>query len=406
MKAIILSSVSKNFLNLERKSLLHNQNRFSSSKLKQIDINNKSKDNFQFNINLKSVQSNINSKYESVKTYSEQTFENIKGSVLEMMATRMSKKDSSLMMKYWIKENNVEKVNHINELDLTQQQSTAISSPPSIQLSASQILSAQLKQTQDKNINSPIHLLHPVFGRLVANLSYKQVYLTNVNSLIHAPVWEKQRILRPERALSICNAMISNKASPSSLKGVISMYHDKISGNFGIIDGQHRAGALMLLAQQGHWNDYERNILVDVFETENESQVIELFKEINASEPVRLVDMPGEVNVICSDVLDKSTQLMCELYPNMFKISPRCKSPHINIDTLRDDLHQQDFLSRHNIKNTEQLVKLLLHVNDTLIKNDKIGLNTLKKGAQNALIKARTNSFFLGLNKDWMNNQY
>jgi hypothetical protein len=74
------------------------------------------------------------------------------------------------------------------------------------------------------------------------------------------------------------------------------MFVDKATGKSGIIDGQHRAGALMILSQGGHWDGLEQNVLIDVFETETEEQVVALFKEINSAEPVRLVDMPGEVH--------------------------------------------------------------------------------------------------------------
>lgn len=80
-----------------------------------------------------------------------------------------------------------------------------------------------------------------------------------------------------------------------SLSGVITMYLDKKTGKAGIVDGQHRAGALMLLSQQGHWDRLKRNILIDVFNTDNDEDIAALFKEINSAEPVRLVDMPGEV---------------------------------------------------------------------------------------------------------------
>ena len=137
---------------------------------------------------------------------------------------------------------------------------------------------------------------HPVFGKRVANLGYKSVYLTSVSSLAKTQVWERQRTLRPDRAARIAASKIA-LGRTKSLSGVITMFCDKASGQSGIVDGQHRAGALMLLSQGGHWDGLEQNILIDVFETENDEQVVALFKEINSAEPVRLVDMPGEVRI-------------------------------------------------------------------------------------------------------------
>lgn len=137
-------------------------------------------------------------------------------------------------------------------------------------------------------------LSHPVFGKKIASLGYKNVYLTSVASLAKTQVWERQRTLRPDRAARIATSKIT-LGRTGSLSGVITMFCDKLSGRSGIVDGQHRAGALMLLSQEGHWDGQEQNILIDVFETESDDQIVALFKEINSAEPVRLVDMPGEV---------------------------------------------------------------------------------------------------------------
>lgn len=53
--------------------------------------------------------------------------------------------------------------------------------------------------------------MHPILGELVADLEYKRVYRTSIASLIKVPVWEKQRILRPERALAIAEAKLKKK---------------------------------------------------------------------------------------------------------------------------------------------------------------------------------------------------
>jgi hypothetical protein len=138
------------------------------------------------------------------------------------------------------------------------------------------------------------HLIHPIFGEKIKDLGYKTVYLTSIASLIPAQVWERQRILRPDRAARIAASKIQTGRA-ATLSGVITMYLDKKTGKAGIVDGQHRVGALMLLEQQGHWDRLKRNIIIDVFNTDTDEDVAALFKEINSAEPVRLVDMPGEV---------------------------------------------------------------------------------------------------------------
>jgi hypothetical protein len=44
---------------------------------------------------------------------------------------------------------------------------------------------------------------HPIFGQLLADIGYKQVYLTSARRLVLAQVWQKQRTLRPERSAGI-----------------------------------------------------------------------------------------------------------------------------------------------------------------------------------------------------------
>lgn len=178
-------------------------------------------------------------------------------------------------------------------------------------------------------------LFHPVLGERLTDLGYKTLYLTNVRALVSAPVWRKQRILRPERASLIAKDKIKNGLG-GSLPGSIIMFMDKgigsigrimlaylllillyspDSGEIGIVDGQHRAAALMILAEKGHWDLDKRNILVEVFftsrksnssgdgsVTENSSagdtlddmEVARLFREINSAEPVLLIDLPQE----------------------------------------------------------------------------------------------------------------
>jgi hypothetical protein len=162
----------------------------------------------------------------------------------------------------------------------------------------------------------------------------------------------------------------------------------------------------------GLWDDAVRNIVVEVFPTTTTQQVSALFREINAAEPVRLVDLQlhddsqlqseeaqeesqqaeevgqqgaggsdissvvrssregtadgaGKVEQVGSARVDDGTHMdQTELllqalnaaadelalqYPAMFKPSSRCKPPHLNADVLRDDLFQSGFLQRHPV---------------------------------------------------------
>jgi hypothetical protein len=41
----------------------------------------------------------------------------------------------------------------------------------------------------------------------------------------------------------------------------------------------------------GHWSEYQRNVLLEVFPVDTTAQISALFREINCAEPVRLVDL-------------------------------------------------------------------------------------------------------------------
>lgn len=138
--------------------------------------------------------------------------------------------------------------------------------------------------------NSFLPLTHPLLGDVVHDFGYKVLYQTSVQSLASTPVWKRQRILRPERVFHIAESKILLGMS-SKLSGVITLYYNKKTYEMGIIDGQHRAGALLVLSEKGYWQEKEKNIMVEVFPVESEEDIINLFLEINSSEPVKLIDL-------------------------------------------------------------------------------------------------------------------
>jgi hypothetical protein len=215
----------------------------------------------------------------------------VKGTVLELMAKRMPAADVEFLASRWGYAPAAGAA--VPPQALTPQIPTANAERSEVKV----ISPDDAKATEAKVSPLPVKdlfLLHPILGELVSDLGYKKIYLTSVRNIAGAPVWQKQRTLRVQRAALIAKTKIKN-GTAGVLPGVISLYMDRKSGTVGIIDGQHRAAALVILAQEGQWNDLERNIAVDVFETSSESEITTLFTEINAAEPVKLVDMPVEV---------------------------------------------------------------------------------------------------------------
>ena len=225
----------------------------------------------------------------------QESFDRMKGSILEALAHRMPPEDAEIMIKHW--ESLIPGRKSIEQ----HSSPTANNNHNSIEDFSHTELDKKIEET-DKNITTwavpqnskDICLLHPVFGKLLVDLGYKRTYLTNAISLARAPIWEKQRILRHERATRIAQTKIDSKR-PNLMVGTITMFND-LQGKYGIIDGQHRAAAYLIMAQRGFIDQMERNIVVDVIETNSNEDISSIFKEINSAEPVRLIDMPDEVS--------------------------------------------------------------------------------------------------------------
>ena len=187
-------------------------------------------------------------------------FEAVKGTVIELMAKRMSEKDMHLFAKHWEGSINLfakhnqphettEPKSEFEELSLIPK--AEVEHSPGSKVSCNSFSALQQDTFTRKG---DVELFHPVLGELLVDLGYKKLFLTNVRSLALAPIWKKNRILRPERAALIAKNKIKNGLG-SKLAGALTFYsygrRDEPGGSVGIIDGQHRAGALLSLAQQG-----------------------------------------------------------------------------------------------------------------------------------------------------------
>jgi hypothetical protein len=418
--------------------------------------------------------------------------ESLKGTMIQVMAQRMNEDDMVSMANHWGKKLSglgIEQAPVPPMPSAEQSPSPQTIAPTTSRSHTTSSRTLEMLQEEAQSTAGDIDLYHPILGEQIADLGYKKVYLTSVKRLVLAPVWRKQRILRPERAVLIASDKIKNKRG-SSLAGCIVMFQDKETKRVGIVDGQHRVGALMVLSQRGYWDEHAENVVVEVFPTGPEAEVTALFKEINSAEPVRLVDLlaleseddesmdgsgaePGAEEVehpepaeapapvggtatgvrgsslsslssqsadaaenmtatkkpkaknqqkdlsaaAVRDILDKAADALQEKYPEMFKVSSRCRIPHIHVDVLRDDLFQCGFLSRNKVNTTEQLLQLLHEINARLAARYRAEypgiLGNAKKGAADgadgevsntmvvALRKAQLHNFYLGLDKGW-----
>lgn len=276
------------------------------------------------------------------------------------------------------------------------------------------------------------HAQHPVFGELLHDFGHKRLYLGSPTTLWAGTLlWERQRAFRQERAALIATAKAKSNArgwpgsisiveTASSTTGAASAAStaDGVgraeSASIGmLIDGQHRLGAAHVLSQRGKLVGALSRILVEVYPPRDETDIKELFTEINRAEPVLLVDLPDESGGASSAdnaTLTVAAETLRERYPAMFKPSHACRAPHLNVDVLRAEMHKAELLTRYDLTSPAQLIEWLEARNAELAGRPDGDwgaghADRAKKGTpalENALGKAREQSFFLGLSWDWL----
>lgn len=251
---------------------------------------------------------------------------------------------------------------------------------------------------------------HALLGQELADLGYKRVYLCSVGSLADLPVWEKQRVFREARSRNIAKDLGKRMRDGFvTLPGVITLikkggFADDVEqqpvslederASLAVVDGQHRIGALAMLAAEGTLDASLPRVIVEVFpdnDTEAEAEAdgrdaaraaadatttaakekstskkttatmtakkksktnayaSQIFADINKAEPVKLVDLPGSsggASEVHKEALSVAVESISSAHAAMFKPSQRCRQPHLNADNLRDDLYQAGVISR------------------------------------------------------------
>jgi hypothetical protein len=129
----------------------------------------------------------------------------------------------------------------------------------------------------------------------------------------------------------------------------------------------------------------------------------DIFVEINKSEPIKLVDMPGVAKAGDRKVITSAAAKLHEQYPEMFKASQQCRVPHLNVDNLRDALFASEVLKRHEIKTAASLIQWMQAQNEVLAAKYQDPTAAGKVSAT-ALEKAQKFDFYLGMESSWLYN--
>ncbi|KAL7431645.1 hypothetical protein ACHAXH_003395, partial [Discostella pseudostelligera] len=306
---------------------------------------------------------------------------------------------------------------------------------------------------------------HPILGPQIAHLRYKRIHLTLASTLASLPVYEKQRVYRHDRAQNM--AKDKKKTLWMGIPGVISLMEEE-DGRLSILDGQHRVGMMALLEEEqrklrerGRTDENItskdgisksnnnatddlanldlNNVLVEVFiprklhddktglsdnntprQEEQHDDKAAIFTEINKAEPLKLLDLPGVTNKRTRDIIDYAASHFHDTFPAMFSSSPRCRSPHLNLDNFRDALFASEIIQREKIGSGGELVKWITKRNEQLRIRYKSSEQVVeensgdtaareleddgKKGTINetAIKKAQKHDFYLGLESTWL----
>ena len=156
-------------------------------------------------------------------------------------------------------------------------------------------------------------------------------------------------------------------------------------------------------------NDFDfDNILVEVYPilddgTNEERHAGDLFLEVNKAEPVKLVDLPGVAKASHRKIINDGATLLMERFPDMFSPSQRCRTPHLNIDNLRDALFASNVIVKHSLKSPKSMEAWMIEQNELLSSKYQTeeGKNSV---SATALKKAIKYDFYLGLDSSWLYN--
>lgn len=271
--------------------------------------------------------------------------------------------------------------------------------------------------------------VHPTYGRLLTHSGNRRVFAAKPKKLCNKelfPTYLAQRSFRPERADAIAESMRKDDRF-HGFPGVISMF--ELYGEAaaatrghqvrGIVDGQHRIGAIERLLQTQQWPE-DREVIIEVYSISDPADAGRLFRQINKSQPVFDIDLvPVDTSIAensesvapaaiseeqqkerailkeqnrVKTVIDNVTSNLQQMYPEMFKPSQKCRPPHVNVDVLRQALFESGE-ARKALQSEERLLEFVMQKNDELQKQ--------KYAPSAALDKAKSYGFFLGMVKTW-----
>ena len=227
---------------------------------------------------------------------------------------------------------------------------------------------ATTEATEAKRLASRMReLTHPNYGQLLLDLGPRRIFAADAKRVVNPdmfPVWSRNRLFRPERAEQIAKSFAKTsgveryKGFPGCLT-VFELVGDAAAATKGvewrgIVDGQHRVGAIARMLKSGEWPS-SLPVMLEVFSVDKPEDASQLFRQINLAVPVPDIDMPAAAAAASTSVvveaktvadpkprIDAVADAWRARFPEFFKPSAKCRPPHVNIDVFRQTLFESD----------------------------------------------------------------
>jgi len=246
----------------------------------------------------------------------------------------------------------------------------------------------------------PQFITHKVFGSLVHQSYGRDVYIASAKTFLgNVPLWLEQRPCDMKRVQEICEAKNEQPLFP----GVISVFEFPVTfvpslttpQTRAIFDGQHRCLALHSMLECGIVTDMA--LIVEVFNVTSRQQIIDLYIEINKSQPVQEIDVPDAIASGKKRCIDEACSELAQRYAKCISTTPACRPPNVHLPSLRSRLFRSQVIDRRNLRSPAELLSVLLGINEELASRPEW---PARQGR--ALKKAQANGFFLGMTQGWL----
>ena len=156
---------------------------------------------------------------------------------------------------------------------------------------------------------------------IYATVIGKMLELTNVK------IYKKQRALQIDHLYALKRHQIKHKDEKGffDVSGTIVLAKTAVSDTMYIIDGQHRYRAFQLLKDDGYISidDKKHLILMELYIVKNETDMYELFRNINSCEPAAYSDIEH------NEYVDECTKHLIKMFPKAFSTQKNAEGPNL-----------------------------------------------------------------------------